>query len=74
MDGYHKSVLLKEVIENLSVLRNSWYIDATLGDGGYSLEILKKGGKVVGIDADPEALERTRERLKKEGINKEDYM
>ncbi|KKQ67163.1 MAG: Ribosomal RNA small subunit methyltransferase H [Candidatus Daviesbacteria bacterium GW2011_GWA2_38_24] len=74
MDGYHKSVLLKEVIENLSVLRNSWYIDATLGDGGYSLEILKKGGKVVGIDADPEALERTRERLKKEGINKEDYI
>jgi len=53
---FHKSVLLKETIDYLRVKPGEKYIDCTLGDGGHTLEILKKGGKVLGIDVDPEAL------------------
>ncbi|HUD45116.1 MAG TPA: 16S rRNA (cytosine(1402)-N(4))-methyltransferase RsmH [Patescibacteria group bacterium] len=56
MNNYHVSVLLKEVIEYLKVKENEKYIDATLGGGGHSLEILRKGGGVLGIDVDQEAL------------------
>lgn len=63
MEGYHKSVLLKEVIEALKVKKGRWYLDSTLGDGGYGLEILKLGGNVIGIDVDPEALKRTKKRF-----------
>ncbi|MBI2596972.1 16S rRNA (cytosine(1402)-N(4))-methyltransferase RsmH [Candidatus Daviesbacteria bacterium] len=63
MEGYHRSVLLREVIKALDVQDDYWYLDCTLGDGGHSLEILKQGGKVVGLDVDPQALERTEVRL-----------
>ncbi len=71
---YHKSVLLKEVLQALNVQKGKWYLDATLGDGGHSLAILQAGGNVVGIDVDPEALERVRKRFEKEKINKEKYI
>lgn len=64
---YHRSVLLREAIEALKIESGKWYLDCTLGDGGYTLEILKRGGRVVGVDVDPQALERTRERLKESG-------
>lgn len=63
MQGYHKSVLLSEAIEALNIKKGSWYLDLTLGDGGHSKEILRLDGKVVGIDADPQALERAGTRL-----------
>lgn len=63
MEGYHKSVLLKEAIEALNVKKGAWFMDCTLGDGGHSLEILRQGGKVVGIDVDPQALKRAKKRL-----------
>lgn len=63
MEGYHRSVLLREAIKALDVKTGSWYLDCTLGDGGHSLEILKQGGKVVGIDVNAEALKRARGRL-----------
>ena len=68
MEGVHKPVLLKEVLEELKVKDGNWYIDATLGDGGHSLEILKAGGKVLGIDVDPEAIKRAGKRFEKEKI------
>lgn len=67
MEGYHKSVLTKEVLDFLNIKKGSWYLDCTLGDGGHSLWILKLGGKVVGIDVDPKALERARVRLQVAG-------
>lgn len=70
---YHKSVLLSEVLSFLKVRPGKWYLDATLGDGGYSLGILKKGGKVIGIDSDKESIKRTRERFKEEGIDKANF-
>ena len=38
----HKSVLLEESIENLNIEDGKIYIDATMGYGGHSKEILKK--------------------------------
>jgi 16S rRNA (cytosine1402-N4)-methyltransferase len=55
----HKPVLLGEVIENLNLKKGDTVVDATLGGGGHSLEILKKimpGGKLIAIDCDPAAI------------------
>lgn len=54
--SFHLPVLLRETIEGLAVARNKKYIDATLGGGGHSLEIIKSGGVLLGIDQDIEAI------------------
>ena len=69
MQGFHEPVLLKEILERVEIEKGETYIDCTLGDGGYSLEILKRGGRIIGIDVDPKAIERARERFLEEGIN-----
>lgn len=56
MSDYHESVLLKEAIEGLKVEKNRRYIDATLGGAGHSFEILRRGGIVLGIDVDQDAI------------------
>ena len=71
MEGYHRSVLLGEVLKYTEDLGNGWFLDCTLGDGGHSLEVLRKGGRIVGLDVDPQALERTRQRFESEGISEE---
>ena len=48
----HHPVLLKPAIDGLAVKPNGLYIDGTFGEGGHSLEILKRGGRVLGIDWD----------------------
>ena len=40
--NYHFPVLLRESIENLTVLKDGVYVDATLGHGGHTIEILKQ--------------------------------
>jgi 16S rRNA (cytosine1402-N4)-methyltransferase len=62
----HVPVLLKEAIEFLAVRRGGTYIDATVGLGGHSYEIAKRlgaPGHLIGVDKDPAALERAREKL-----------
>lgn len=61
----HSPVLLREAIDGLNIQKKKRYIDATLGSGGHALEIIKKGGLLLGIDQDPEAVERTKKRLEK---------
>ncbi len=56
MSNFHTSVLLKEAIDLLQVKKGGKYIDATLGGAGHALEIIKRGGIVLGIDCDEEAL------------------
>ena len=58
----HKPVLLKETIEALNLKNDSIVVDATFGGGGHSREILKiiTEGKLIGIDADKEAIENFR--------------
>ncbi len=48
----HTPVLLKEVTEFLAPMPGKKYIDATLGMGGHSKELLRLGAKVLGIDRD----------------------
>lgn len=55
--SYHIPVLLPVIIDFLSVSEGKKYIDATLGGGGMTFEILKRGGTVLGIDRDDEALQ-----------------
>ena len=69
-DSFHKPVLLQEVIEILDLHEGDLYFDATLGEGGHALEVFRRmGQKVVlaGIDADPRAVETSRNRLEAEG-------
>ena len=55
MSAPHVSVLLNEVIENLSVGPGDTVVDGTFGAGGYTRAILATGAKVVGFDRDPTA-------------------
>ncbi len=67
MTTVHTSVLLEEVLDDLSVQPGAVYVDGTLGGGGHTRALLEASapdGRVLGIDQDPEALERTREFLK----------
>ena len=66
MDYIHKSVLLNESIEGLNIKPDGIYVDATLGGGGHTYEILQRvtTGKVIGIDQDDYAIEKASERLK----------
>lgn len=64
MNNYHTSVLLKETIELLNIKPGEKYIDATLGGGGHYFAIWEKGGIVLGIDLDQEALDYVREKIK----------
>src|SRR3989338_2433735 len=57
---YHTPVLLKEALEYLDLKPNKNYIDATLGGGGHAGEILKRiepDGRLLGIDADADAVQ-----------------
>lgn len=49
----HTPVLLQQAIDKLDVKKDGQYVDATFGEGGYAGEIVRRGGKVLGIDLDP---------------------
>ncbi|UCH52145.1 MAG: 16S rRNA (cytosine(1402)-N(4))-methyltransferase RsmH [Chloroflexota bacterium] len=62
----HKPVLLQEAIEALQAQPRKRYVDCTLGCGGHAQAILERiqpGGKLLGIDTDPEAMRVARVRL-----------
>ena len=66
MELKHTSVLLDEVIDGLCIRPDGIYIDGTLGGGGHSFEIasrLTRGGRLIGIDQDEDALAAAGERL-----------
>src|ERR1035437_9795214 len=53
---FHSPVLVNEVLKVLDIEPGLIYIDATVGNGGHTIEILKKGGIVYGFDQDPDSL------------------
>ena len=53
----HIPVLLEEAVDGLQVKKGKNYIDATLGGGGHTGLILQKGGIVLGIDQDNDAID-----------------
>ncbi len=61
---YHTSVLLQEAVDSLAVSSGKRFIDATLGGAGHTKEILQRGGIVLGIDQDEDALAFVSEQIK----------
>lgn len=60
MDKVHVPVLLKESLNALNINPTSFYIDCTLGDGGHSIEILRRlnsKGLLLSIDQDRYAID-----------------
>ncbi len=55
MNG-HVPVMLTEAVDALNVKAGGVYVDGTLGRGGHSREIVRRGGTVIGIDRDDDAL------------------
>jgi 16S rRNA (cytosine1402-N4)-methyltransferase len=62
----HKPVLLKESIDYLNLKPGMIVIDATLGGGGHSMEIVSRifpGGKLIAIDQDKDAIAKFEETI-----------
>lgn len=63
----HIPVLLNEVIDALNIKGDGIYLDGTLGGGGHSFEIAKrldKGGRLIGLDRDDDAIRAAGGKLK----------
>ena len=65
MEFQHKSVLLSQCLEALSVKPDGIYLDGTLGGAGHSSQIAKRltTGRLIGVDRDEIALCAARQRL-----------
>jgi 16S rRNA (cytosine1402-N4)-methyltransferase len=48
--------MLTEAVDALNVKAGGIYVDGTLGRAGHTREILRRGGRVIGIDRDDDAL------------------
>jgi len=68
--GMHISICVKEIIEFLDIKPGQTGLDATLGYGGHTLEMLKcleSKGHLYALDVDPVEIAKTRERLENLG-------
>lgn len=66
----HASVLLHEAIDGLDIREGDAFLDCTLGGGGHSLEVCRRHGgavRLIGLDADEDAIARSRARLEAAG-------
>lgn len=72
--GMHISICVKEILEFLQITPGQIGLDATLGYGGHTLEMLKcldSKGRLYSIDIDPIELPRTKDRLERLGYGSE---
>jgi 16S rRNA (cytosine1402-N4)-methyltransferase len=72
--GMHRSICVKEIIDFLQIKPGQIGLDATLGYGGHTLEMLKclnSKGHLYALDVDPIELPRTQERLERLGYGPE---
>ena len=63
----HEPALLHETVRLLAVRSGGVYIDATVGEGGHASAVLQDampGGRLLGIDKDPEVIQRASVRLR----------
>jgi len=64
--GMHRPICVSEIMDILKIVPGQVGLDATLGYGGHSLEMLKRlqpSGRLYATDVDPFELPRTKERL-----------
>lgn len=62
----HVPVMPKEVLEQLALTEGATVVDGTMGGGGHTrlfAELVGPTGRVIGLDRDPGAVERTAEAL-----------
>ena len=70
MEEGHLPVMVEEVMAALLPRPGSFHVDATLGGGGHAVRILEAAspdGRLLGLDADPAAIERSGRRLARFG-------
>lgn len=68
--GMHISICVKEILDFLQIQPGQQGLDATLGYGGHTLEMLKclnSRGHIYGLDVDPIESAKTKERLNRLG-------
>jgi len=54
--GYHRPVLLREVLDYLRPEPGDTFLDCTIGGGGHARAFLQAGAEVIGVDQDPDAI------------------
>ncbi len=69
MSAYHVPVLFDECMDALNVKQGGIYLDGTLGGGGHSEGILTRGGKLIALDRDREAIEESRKRFESKELS-----
>ena len=72
--GMHISICVKEILDFLDIKPGMQGLDATLGYGGHTTEMLKKPegqGHMYALDVDPIEIVKTKERLKERGFGEE---
>ena len=66
MEFKHKPIMLEETIASLDIKPDGIYVDGTLGGAGHSSEIVRRltrGGRLIGIDQDGDAIEAASRKL-----------
>ena len=70
--GMHIPIMVNEILDFLNIKPGEIGLDATLGYGGHTKEMLKcldGEGHIYGLDIDPVELPKTKERLEKLGFD-----
>ena len=70
--GMHISICVKEILDFLDIKPGMQGLDATLGYGGHTTEMLKKlegQGHMYGLDVDPIEIVKTTKRLEEAGFH-----
>ena len=65
MEFQHIPVMLEACMDGLNIRPDGIYVDGTAGGGGHSSEIARrlKGGRLIALDQDPDAVAAASERL-----------
>ena len=72
--GMHISIMVKEILDFLDIKPGQQGLDATLGYGGHTKEMLKclnGKGHIYGLDVDPIESAKTKKRLEKQGFGED---
>ena len=72
--GMHISIMVEEILDFLDIKPGQQGLDATLGYGGHTKEMLKclnGKGHIYGLDVDPIESAKTKERLEKQGFGED---